>query len=366
METENRWTACKKCGSYIPEGWNRCGRCGFPVHARRTRKSFGKLLLLCIVAFGLYHYKDKLVSLYHEAVPYVKSQIEGFNLNETEVPVTVKQNRSVEETPATQDELYKKIENALKSTAESMKIPAKNEKDTDKVFNLIQNITLNDPEILFYESCSLRSDGLLTFKYSKPKDFIQKATKDMNEKIDQIVKAVMKPGMSEFDKELALHDYLVNHCRYDIENYKKDTIPPESHSAYGALLDGKAVCEGYAKALKLLLDKVGITSHVVSGYSKGQSHAWNIVRIDGAYYQLDATWDDPVMENGEQTLQHAYFNLTDKEMAADHEWTQKDYPACTSTAYNYYYHLNQVVSSPKAFISYLSRGYKAGKKHLSV
>ena len=74
--------------------------------------------------------------------------------------------------------------------------------------------------------------------------------------------------MTEFEKELAIHDYIVNNCRYDIENLKEGTTPPEDYTAYGVLVNGMAVCEGYAKAMKLMLDRVNIPSLVVAGYSR--------------------------------------------------------------------------------------------------
>lgn len=76
-----------------------------------------------------------------------------------------------------------------------------------------------------------------------------------------------------------------------------------------------------------------------TGSSKGETHAWNVVRIDGAYYHLDPTWDDPVGQTGFDFISYAYFNLTDEEIRRDHEIDAEGgypLPACTDTAAHYY------------------------------
>lgn len=75
--------------------------------------------------------------------------------------------------------------------------------------------------------------------------------------------------MTEYEKELALHDYLIENCKYDRRSYENKEIPQESFNAYGALCLGTAVCEGYAEAMKLLLNRAGVECHIVTGVSKG-------------------------------------------------------------------------------------------------
>ena len=96
--------------------------------------------------------------------------------------------------------------------------------------------------------------------------------------------------LSEIDRSasqavvaLKVHDALVSRVAYDY-----DDVSLYGHSAYGALVEGAAVCDGYAKAYKYLLDLCGIESSVVSSYV----HAWNILCLEGRYYETDATWDD--------------------------------------------------------------------------
>lgn len=135
----------------------------------------------------------------------------------------------------------------------------------------------------------------------------------------------------EFERELLLHDRLATTVTY-VES-------ANAHNAYGALVEGRAVCEGYAEALQCLLHRAGIQSLIVLGSSVNPStgqpegHAWNMVRIGGSYYHTDLTWNDQG-----RTLYHAYFNQTDARIREDHAITETAYalPACTSQAANYF------------------------------
>jgi hypothetical protein len=173
----------------------------------------------------------------------------------------------------------------------------------------------------------------------------------MRKKVDEIINSIIRPDMSELEKELAIHDYIITHTRYDKENYIKDTIPDESHTAYGALVKGVAVCDGYSRTFQILLNAVGIESTMVvgdldsayprdnesnSGNKKTVTHAWNIVKIGEDYFQVDLTADDPISDDGSNILSHQYFNISDTQMAVDHEWHKSAYQACTvdSDTYN--------------------------------
>ena len=143
--------------------------------------------------------------------------------------------------------------------------------------------------------------------------------------------ADLRADWGDFEKELYFHDLLADRVTY--------TEATHAHNAYGALVEGKAVCEGYAEALQVLLHRAGIPSYLVTGWSYNpatgtpEGHEWNVVCIDDAWYHVDATWDDQ-----DDTLFHAYFNLTDAMIEADHIIDETPYalPDCTSDAANYF------------------------------
>ena len=110
----------------------------------------------------------------------------------------------------------------------------------------------------------------------------------MEEEYEQEVAAVLKginPSWSDLEKLLYIHDYIATNCCYDLELEKR--------SAYDALVGHSAVCTGYALAFEDLVSRVGIEAGYVT--SKALRHAWNIVNLDGKYYYVDVTWDDPVV-----------------------------------------------------------------------
>lgn len=119
-------------------------------------------------------------------------------------------------------------------------------------------------------------------------------------------------GMSEEEKELAAYNYLTENCFYDFD-------APWSASAYGALVEGRAKCDGISLAMKWILEEMGISCMVISGTQPGVEigHAWNIVCIDGTYYDLDVTND--VRSADRNTRYYGAFNVS-------RSWIRNKYP----------------------------------------
>lgn len=166
------------------------------------------------------------------------------------------------------------------------------------------------------------------------------------QKLYEVIKTILdtqiSAGMSDYDKELALHDYLITHCKYS-----EDISQPagsDIYRAYGALVNQDAVCNGYAEALQLLFQCAGIQSEFVVGTADGVDHAWNLVEIDEKWYHLDATWDDPLPDQGEETL-HPYFNVPDEIIGQSHTWNKEDYPIADSMTENFYVKENAYFSN---------------------
>lgn len=239
--------------------------------------------------------------------------------------------------------LYYKIKDALENLENTVDISEYNISlsNMDKIMDVFYQVSFDEPLLIdtgnkIYYS----SDGILKFNYNFDAEDIISMREQLNEKADEIISAIIKPGMSDYQKELAIHDYIVRNARYDRDNYYKGTIPKLDYTAYGILVDGVGVCEGYAKAMTLLSSKAGIESIIVTGEAfsneqngSAENHAWNIVKIDGHYYQVDTTWDDYDYGN---TVDYDYFNITDSQMAIDHTWDRSKYPQCTSTEESYH------------------------------
>lgn len=154
-----------------------------------------------------------------------------------------------------------------------------------------------------------------------------------NEVIQYFVNTYIKPDMTDYEKELMIIRYLVEMVHYD-ERLFDGTMPDVSYDSYGALVNGASVCAGYAKAFNKLAAACGLTSEYVSGYGNDGRHAWNRVLLDGEWYHVDVTWEDPLGDNnyGFDNLRNNYINLTDEQLGKDHSWSDRT-PACNGTKY---------------------------------
>lgn len=179
-------------------------------------------------------------------------------------------------------------------------------------------------------------------------------------KAKDIVNNITNTNMSDLEKEIAIHEYVVKNTAYDYDNYINEVVPKDSYTAYGALIIGRAVCQGYADVMKLLLNLAGIEAQVVVGYA-GEPHAWNLVKIEGEYYHVDATWDDPVPDAGDK-VRYTYFNLSDERMSKDHEWNRNRYRTSTSEKFQYLQSMyHAVIDSPWIYFSNELDEYKLYK-----
>lgn len=159
----------------------------------------------------------------------------------------------------------------------------------------------------------------------------------LNEKAREILSNIIKPKMSDVQKELAIHDYIINNTVYDKATLKKlgtkDFDPAsEAYLSRGCLVNGLAVCEGYTSAFNLLMNSVGIECSIV--YNTARNHTWNMVTLDGEYYLVDTTWDD-VPASAPDWMRYKYFNVTSDTLRQDHIWDESYYPNCTATKYSY-------------------------------
>lgn len=138
----------------------------------------------------------------------------------------------------------------------------------------------------------------------------EKSIEIFTDKVDSIMTSIPS-GLNEYHLEKYVHNTLLDNCEY-AEGVKDSSDGWEEFSAYGALVNGSAVCEGYSYAMNLLLSKVGIKSYYINGHGENTLHMWNVVNIDGNWYHLDATWND---SSGSY---YNYFNLSDEQVEKDH------------------------------------------------
>lgn len=242
------------------------------------------------------------------------------------------------------NDLYISLEKSLlKGEKEVSLINKSLFKDPNEIFEILESISYNNPKAMYYKGAKY-SFGKLELFYSKPKEDILKHQKEIENIRKDFLENHINENMSDYDKVLEIHDYIIKKGEYDKRLLENKEVPAESYSTYGILSLGVGVCESYAKTMKYLLDGVGIESVVVVGKSRGENHAWNLVKLDEEYYHIDTTWDDPIVEDGQDMLKYDFFNLNDEEISLTHEWNREDYPEAKGEKYNYYIYNDLIVT----------------------
>lgn len=169
---------------------------------------------------------------------------------------------------------------------------------------------------------------------------IEARRKIFDEVVSNIVSSI-NPADSQYKKELAIHDYITKTTRYDkVAQYTPfaNGVEDSAYTIYGTLVENEGVCRGYTRAFQYLCYMVGINANIVFG----DEHVWNTVNLDGEWYQVDVTWDDPIKSDGSSgDGNHKYFNMTSAQMYQVHPplgGLLRDclkIPECTATKYSY-------------------------------
>ncbi len=176
-------------------------------------------------------------------------------------------------------------------------------------------LSADNPQIFWLpDSYIISTDGsAIAFSYKDasypmtPKEKRQ-AQMQLVSAVDNLTREANKLS-SRFEKELFFHDWLCQNVTY------KDDGTDNIYTAYGALVNGFAVCEGYSRAMQLLCDSVGIPCTIVHGSSRDVGHMWNIINPGDGWYHLDVTWDD---DEKYGIARHNYFNVNDQQIFEDH------------------------------------------------
>jgi len=152
-----------------------------------------------------------------------------------------------------------------------------------------------------------------------------------------ILKEVDALSGSKFNRAFAIHEYLAETIEYDHDYRENDN----AFNIYGALIDGLAVCQGYAHAYKLLLHMAGVQNIIITGFAGNENHAWNLVnygtRSNPDWYHVDVTWNaGGGGNNNEESRTRRYFNIDDEMLLYTHQWNQDMYPSANSQKFNYF------------------------------
>lgn len=197
-------------------------------------------------------------------------------------------------------------------------------------------------------ACSITSDGLVTAKkagtteyWAKYGDALYRCVVVVNEEGETALsKKVVEIAdkfrhLSDVDKVMAVHDYLIDHIEY--------SNPHIRSFAYGALIEGKAVCQGYAQSLAMILNNLNVECHTIVAMTKGSNpvlHEWVRVKLDGEWYYIDLTWDDTPWAEDKN---YKYFLINTDMISRDHEtgYSLAGGPEVDGSKYLYYAYKKQ-------------------------
>ncbi|MDO7907858.1 transglutaminase domain-containing protein [Paenibacillus sp. JX-17] len=247
-------------------------------------------------------------------------------------------------------DLQQKLLNAMTSRSEQLNFTYKGPVVglKEKLQRAIAQAMESDPYINYtiksyafsYKGTSTSANVSVTLRYRETKA----ETAYVDQIVHSVLKQIVKPGMSSDEKVKAIHDWIVAHLKYDTTLQK--------YTAYDGLKTGSTVCQGYSLLAYKMLKQAGIPNRIVEGRAGGQLHAWNLVQLNGVWYHLDTTWDDPVPDQGKQ-ISRNYYLLTDAEIRRDHSWT-KSYPHAVTP---YRQTLAGLIASDKAKASIYKKMY---------
>lgn len=141
----------------------------------------------------------------------------------------------------------------------------------------------------------------------------------INEYVQKVIKDLYNQNDDDYENLKRIHDYIIDHTKYDVERNDNGDSKYKSFIAYGPVVDGYATCNGYADLMAIILSKlkyenykIATTKDEISYESNG--HVWNAVKIGDNWLHLDLTWDDPVSSDGRDYLYHKYFLVSTEEL----------------------------------------------------
>ena len=216
----------------------------------------------------------------------------------------------------------------------------------DDVDHIFQAVLIDHPEYFYVTGYQYtrytRADKLVRVEFLPTYSIDYETAVARKGEIEAAAAAILAQAPldgSDYDKVKFVYDYVIRNTEYNLN-------APENQNIYSVLCAGESVCQGYAKTVQLLLNRMGVECTLVLGYvDGGEGHAWNLVKVDGEYYYVDATWGDAsyYSSTGEELsmdfmdVSYDYLCVTTKELFKTHTVSDNmTMPTCSATNANYY------------------------------
>lgn len=178
-------------------------------------------------------------------------------------------------------------------------------------------------------------------------DILYESTKKLTENLE-----------TDYEKEVAIHNFITDNFTYGPINI--NTVPARAHSITGFVFDGVGICEAYANTFYVMGKMAGLDVSIITGTTSNIDHMWNLIKLDGDYYHVDVTSDDPAPDTPGRE-RYNFFNVPDDIMSKTHAWERSDFPACDSDKYNYYTLNNYIIHNEQELKDFINAELNSGK-----
>lgn len=264
------------------------------------------ITILCLL------YSDELVTLYYDAVRYLSSENTELVKNEyyREKDFMFVQN-TVDYEPNNADDVTNLFYTIINSGQDQFTFYCP--RDYHECLNDIKALASDQTKLSHINNYVHPYNGFkhIEIQYTSSgqvdvlikRSYTKEDIEVINARIENIYSRIINENSSLTEKIRVVHDYIINNSKYDSGRSDYNLMTYKSDMAYGPLIQGYGICGGYSDAMALFLEKLGVTNYKISS----DTHVWNAVNIDGRWYHLDLTWDDPVTSNNTNVLQHDYF-----------------------------------------------------------
>lgn len=249
------------------------------------------------------------------------------------------------------------------------------ETSIDKIF---QCVLIDHPELFYVEGYTYtkynRGEKILSIRFSGTYSVNREQALARKSEIEEAVRPILKESgslSSDYEKVKYVYETIIKSTEYDLNS-------PDNQNIYSVFVNHRSVCQGYAKAVQYLLDRMGVECVLVQGtVDTGEGHAWNLVKVNGSYYYVDATWGDASYqpEDGEMTghyvpeINYDYLCVTTEQLLRTH--ILEGYiplPVCTDVKDNYYVHENAYFTEydRERMQSLFDRAFAEGRQEVTV